>query len=307
MEKQNSYCELSIIIINWNSRDYLKNCIKSIIESSYKNYNIIVIDNNSDDNSLFKILEYHNIIIIKNDINKGFGAACNQGLKIAKSKYVLLLNPDAILKKNTLCESVLFMEKNKGISVLGIANLDENGVIQKTCARYPRLNRFFSDILGLPKIFPNIFYSATHMLDWNHKESMYVPHVIGAYYFARIEELEKVYFFDEDYFVYYEDIDLSYRISKNGGRIFFNSDIHLFHSGGGTSEQIKATRLYYSLHSRLIYAKKHFNLVEYTGLSFLTCTIEPFTRIGYSLMKGRFKEILETLQGYKMLYKKILF
>ncbi len=296
--------KVSIIIVNWNSGKYLSECIESVFKSDFdlSLLEIIIVDNASDDNSLENIFESENLKIIKNNTNIGFGAACNIAFNISTGKYKLLLNPDTKVYSDTIRNSVEFMDNNSDIAVLGVrqVNFDEKTLV--SCSRFPKLYNFIYDIFGLSKIFPGIFHSATLMLDWDHEKSAFVDQVMGAYMFIRSEILEETGLMDERFFVYYEDMDLSYRIHKIGGKIFYNSDIKIFHYGGGTSETVKDYRLFYSLRSRLTYADKYFNKISLIILFSFTLIIEPFTRIIFSLLKFNIIDIKGIVKGYKLLY-----
>jgi len=299
--------KLSIIIINWNSGNLLANCVNSVLNSDIEtiNFEIIIVDNASVDSSLMNIPVNSQIQIIKNKTNIGFGAACNMAFKEGVSEYYLLLNPDTEVFNSTLKDSVQFMDVNPEISVLGIKQVDQNGNVKISCSRFPKVRNFFNDILGLSKFFPKIFKPATLMRDWDHKNSAYVDQVMGAFMLIRNKNLKKVGFMDTRFFVYFEDLDLSKRIKDTGGKIYYHSGIEVYHYGGGTSENVKAHRLFYSLRSRLLYGKKHFNFVDILFLHFLTLFIEPVTRIVFSFFSFKFKDAKQTLFGFSMLYRSI--
>ncbi len=299
---------LDIIIVNWNSGELLKDNIISILNSNIHeiDYSIVIIDNDSNDNSLLEISNNEKIKIIKNRENRGFGAACNQGIRETFGKYVLFLNPDTELRENTILDSINFMESNSNLTVLGCKQVNNKGDVLRTCARFITLSNYFNKLSGLSKMFSKIFPDY-HMIDWKHNISMEVDHVMGSYYLIRRSKLQELNMFDEDYFVYYEDIDLSYRVKKSGGIVYFNADIEIFHEAGGTSKNIKAKRLFYSLDALLIYGKKHFKKINYLILLFLVMCVEPLIRIVFQILKLNLRGIKETISGYILLYKKRLF
>lgn len=302
---------LDIVIVNWNSGNQLFNCLKSISQSSKKKFSlnkVIIVDNNSIDNSLHNIkVTDIPIKIIRNKKNKGFAFACNQGAKYSKSDYILFLNPDMKLFEYSLEKSIVFMDKeeNKDIGILGIQLVDENGIVQKTCSRFPSVKNISNEILGLDKIFNNKFYGH-FMEEWNHQNNRLVDQVIGAYFLVKNDLFNKLGGFDERFFVYYEEVDFSYRARKEGYQSYFLSDVQAFHKGGGTSEQVKAARLFYSLRSRIQYSFKHFNNDHFILILFMTLIIEPFTRSGYNLIfENSIKNFTETIKGYFYLYKNL--
>ena len=130
--------------------------------------------------------------------------------------------------------------------------------------------------MGLSKIAPKIFHPGVLMTDWDHKESRKVDQVMGAFMFMRNSIFEKLGYFDERFFVYYEELDFSKRLAQLGGTSFYNSDIKAIHIGGGTTNNVKTFRLFLNLSSRLQYAKKHFSFGGYSFVWFCTFFIESF-------------------------------
>ncbi|MFZ7131935.1 MAG: glycosyltransferase family 2 protein [Eubacteriales bacterium] len=303
---------LDVIIVNWNSGIQLYNCLNSI-QDNMKNINIInkviVIDNHSSDNSIEEIKSIDiPLEIIRNKTNKGFGAACNQGATKSDSDYILFLNPDTILYNESLVRPLEFLSKkeNSSIGVCGIKLVNENHVVQRSCCTFPTVNHFINRSTGLnhisPRNFPTYF-----MTYWDHDENKEVDHVIGAFYLIRNEVFKKVDGFDERFFVYLEDLDLSYRIKNLGYKIMYLSDVEAFHKGGGTSEQVKALRLFYSLRSRIRYAFKHFSYLKALTIFFFTMFVEPLSRILLGISKMSLSNIFEVLKGYNLLWKDLLF
>lgn len=297
---------VDIIIINWNSNDYLNKCINSIFLTLNKKFiaTVFVIDNNSKDNSLEGIAGNDKITIIRNKENFGFAKACNQGFKLTTSAYVLLLNPDVQLQDSTIENCISFMNGNEGIDILGCRLLNDAGETSPSCARFPTPTSIFFDCAGLSKIFPFLFKPAILMSDWDHKTSRYVDQVMGAFMFMRRTVFKKVGYFDEQFFVYSEELDFSKRLSEIGGKSYFNANITAIHSGEGTTQSVKAYRLFLNLKSRLLYARKHFKRSGYLLAWFGTYFIEPFSRTFFLFFSGKFKEIKSVFRGYKMLITK---
>jgi len=298
---------LDIVIVNWNSGNYLNKCITSLLKSDNVNYinTIFIIDNNSADLS-FNITDTDTRIkIIRNKENSGFSKSCNQGFKLCTSPYVLLLNPDTQLYNTTINDCIFFMKANPGIDILGCQLLNENDLITHSCARFPTPLRYFYDAMGLSKIAPKIFHPSVLMTDWDHKQSKKVDQVMGAFMFMSHSIFKKLGYFDERFFVYYEELDFSKRLAKSGGSSYYNCSIKAIHSGGGSTNNVKAFRLFLNLRSRLQYARKHFNFLGYIIVWLCTFFIEPFTRIIYLLIKRNMKEAKEVLKGYALLIKKL--
>lgn len=296
--------KLDIVIVNWNSGEQLNKCIDSIYKadkSGFELNQVIIVDNASSDESL-SLLDRFNLPlkIIKNSLNCGFAAACNQGAKDSNTDYLLFLNPDAILFKNSLSKPILFMEEkvNKNIGIVGIQLVDENDNISRSCVRFPTLGGFTAKIFGLDILFPKL---GIFMNDWDHKEDRIVNHVIGAFFLLRRQLFESLGGFDERFFVYLEDIDFSYRAKQLGCSSYYLSSVQAYHKGGGSSEKVKDMRLFYSLRSRMLYGYKYFNVVSATFLTFCIFTIEPIARIALAIKRRSFTDVLETLKAYKLL------
>lgn len=296
---------LNIVIVNWNSGDYLQKCIHSIFSTNDEKLvdKIFIIDNNSSDLSAKQIKPNDKIEIIWNKENRGFAKACNQGFKLSKSSDILLLNPDTQLLNSTLSDCVNFMNKESKVDILGCQLLKDNGEISHSCSRFPSPKGIFFDATGLSKMAPAVFKPGIIMTDWDHKESRYVDQLMGAFMFMRKAIFDKIGYFDEQFFVYYEEVDFSKRIANIGGNSFFNANIRAIHSGEGTTNSVKAFRLFLNLRSRLLYAKKYFSSMGYSLVWVCTFFIEPFSRSAVLLFSGRINEMHDLIKGYKLLLK----
>jgi hypothetical protein len=293
------------VIVNWNAGEYLKKCVSALLSSNSMDLigEIFIIDNASTDQSIRSIEGMDKIRIVKNRKNIGFGAACNQGIALSSAPYVVMVNPDVMVYESTVEESIAFMDANTSIDILGVSQYDEHGEVRASCARFPTPLRFFNEAIGLSKLFPKIFFPATLMTDWDHAESKVVDQIIGAYMFIRRSVFEKIGVFDPAFFVYYEELDLSKRLSNAGGTSYYNHQIKLTHFGEGTTQNIKDYRLYLNLKSRQIYAKKHFLKGGFYFTFFSTMIIEPFSRVIFLLLQTKFEEVKSTFRGYKLLWK----
>ncbi len=294
---------IDVVIVNWNSGELLESCIKTVIsEKDSLVKNIYVIDNNSSDNSVEFLGNFNEILLIKNNENIGFGAACNQGGRIATAKYILFLNPDSRIFKETLSSTLNFMERkeNSSIGICGVQQIDLANQVAKTCSRFPTPRRLLFKALGADKAFPKL---GVLMSDWDHASTRRVDQVIGAFFFVRTNVFTQLSGFDESFFVYYEEVDFSYRAKLLGWDSVYFAGAQAFHEGGGSSKNIKAKRLFYSLRSRIVYAHKHFGQVGFFVTLTATLIIEPFSRCSIAALKFSASTIKETLLGFVMLYK----
>lgn len=298
---------LSIVIVNWNSGNQLKDCLSSIKAQDYQQLNVIVVDNASSDKSLIEIETLGiPVSVIRNPSNLGFASACNQGARITSSPYLLFLNPDTRLFADSISRPLEFMEDdaNQKVGICGIQLIDNQGEVARSCARFPSSVNFCIQAIGLNKL-PWFQRFSLHMVDWDHARSKKVDHVIGAYFLVRRSLYDQLKGFDQRFFVYLEDLDFSRRANMLGYDSIYLADIQAFHAGGGTSKQVKAKRLFYALRSRLLYAFKHFSVPAASMVLLLTLFVEPFSRIVFSLFFGERKDFIHTLQGYGLLIKNL--
>ncbi len=298
--------QIDIVIVNWNAGTLLKKCVDSIlnIENIEVINKIFILDNASKDDSLKLISSHPKLEIIYNKRNNGFAKAANQGFKLSQSEYVLLLNPDTQLFADTLTRCISLMNHNIQIDILGCQLYDVYGKTNLSCARFPKPITYFYDAVGLSRLAPKIFTPALLMSDWDHKSDRYVDQIIGAFMFMRRSVFDKIGYFDEQFFVYSEELDFSKRLANAGGKSFHKADIGAIHIGGGTTRNVKAYRLFLNLKSRLLYAKKHFSFSGYLFTKFVTMVIEPVCRFFFFLFKGDSMEIKELIKGYRFLFTK---
>jgi len=298
-----------IVIVNWNSATQLKECINSIYNTQKKDCQlnkIIVVDNASTDTSLdlLQAFESDTLKIIRNSSNVGFAKACNIGAQYCSSDFILFLNPDMLLFRDTFRNLFNYIDTHsrEDVAIYGIQLLDDNKNIQKSCARFPTFLHFINRSLGLNKLNPTLFPSYT-MEEWNHKTTQEVDQVMGAFFMIRRDLFVQLKGFDERFFVYYEELDLSKRVNEIGFKTLFVSEAQAYHKGGGISQNVKAKRLFYNIRSRLLYAFKHFGLLEASFLMFFTLIIEPLTRSIFLLFRADFHELKEMFEGFILLYK----
>lgn len=297
--------EISIIIVNWNAGSLLTDCLLSIAQFGGNHVaKVVVIDNGSTDGSVDAIerLGIPTLEIIRNRENAGFASACNQGAKLSTSEFILFLNPDARLNDSTLENALnaMFTPARSRVAIVGAQLVDPTGQIARSCARFPSATRFIAHAIGIDRLIPTIGYSMT---EWNHAVSREVDHVIGAFFLIRREAFVEAGGFDERFFVYLEDLDLSRAVSRHGWRSWFESTSVAFHVGGGTSLKAKPQRLFYSLRSRLLYARKHFSALGYTAAAFATLCIEPGSRLLAACMRRDSAMAAETRDAYRWLWQ----
>jgi GT2 family glycosyltransferase len=314
---------LSIIIVNWNSWRDLINCINSIKESASNiNYEIIVVDNFSTDNSVLEIKKlFADITLIENNKNIGFPAANNQAFRIAKGKFLLALNPDTLVKKNTLQESIRILNDDISIGCIGVKTLKENGEILNSCARtFPTLWSTLCHLFYLDTIFKKSkFHNSSEMPYWDHNNSCDIDLLHGGYMMFPSNVYQKIGGFDEKIPMFYEDIEFCCRVKKYGYRNYYLADVEIIHLVGRSiakAEPSWISGLYCDANYFyfLEYGGGRFNAILYILMIIITIPVRivysPFIWGGYFYMKKKPKNILlinkQILASGKWAFNKII-
>ena len=264
--------QLSIIIVNYNVKYFLEQCLYSV-ERAIKNIaaEIIVIDNNSTDGSnVFLCNKFANVQFIWNKENVGFSKANNIGLRQAKGKHVLFLNPDTIIAEDCLEKCLAFFELQKNIGALGIRMIDGAGNFLKESKRgfLSPLTSFFK-LCGLASMFPKSPIFARYYLGHlSENANHFVDVLSGAFMIVKKDIADGLGGFDEDFFMYGEDIDLSYRIQKAGYNNCYFSQSTIIHFKGESTkkESLKYINLFYGAMD--LFVKKHYGSLEAGFYSF---------------------------------------
>lgn len=243
----NGSVDISVVIVNYNVRDLVDNCISSVYKSAADKFSIEVflVDNNSIDGSAEHIrVKYPDVIVIENEQNLGFSKANNLALRNGKGEFTLILNPDTLLEENTFEKMHEFCRSHPDAGAVTSKLILANGNLDSACRRsFPTPGVAIPRILGLSKLFPQskLFsrYNLTY-LDENHTYE--VDAICGAFMFMPTRVIEKAGFFDEDYFMYGEDLDLCFQIRKMGFKIYYYPEVTTIHFKG---ESTRKTHLSY--------------------------------------------------------------
>jgi len=229
---------LSVILVNWNSKSTTIDCVNSILKdklfvNSPGKAEIILIDNNSSDGSQEEIIElFPQIRLIANKENTGYAKACNQGLKIAKGKFVLLLGNDTVLKNDALYKTVEFLENRRNSGAAGCRLVYPDGRLQGNCKKFPKLINAFNTYLSLNKL--NYDYD---MLWFGYDKTVEVDQIATTFLMIRKDVLDKTGGFDEQYKILYNDVDLCKRIWNAGYKIYFNHAVEIEHIGSHSTNK----------------------------------------------------------------------
>ncbi|HVP81217.1 MAG TPA: glycosyltransferase family 2 protein [Thermodesulfobacteriota bacterium] len=259
---------VSVIIVSWNTREYLLSCLKSIFEErEAKSWKVIVVDNGSKDGSGIEVKKtFPYVHLIENEENLGFAKATNQGLKKAAGKYVLLLNPDTRVKSEAIERLILFMNASPKVGIAGVQLLNSDGSKQNSIANFPSLATELLNKSLLRWLFPKAFPGKER--DW--PEPIEVDSVIGACMMVRRKAIEQVGLLDEDYFLFLEETDWCYRMKQAGWKVVHVPEVRIDHfQGKSAGSEKKRARIEY-FRSRYHFFKKHKGtqqwLILYAGL-----------------------------------------
>jgi GT2 family glycosyltransferase len=255
--------DLSIIIVNYNVKEFLQNLLDSLHKAAQNiSHEIIIVDNASDDGSVEVIEErYPSVKLIKNKKNIGFGKANNLALEQANGKFLLLINPDTIVKENTFEKIINFFDSTNDAGIVGCKVLNPDGTLQLPCRRgFPGPWTSFTKITGLSKLFPKSKLFARYHLTYLDENKTYeVDAISGAFMFIKRETYEKVGGFDPDFFMYGEDLDLCYRTQKAGFKVYYFHETEIIHYKGESTKRsrIDETKVFYN--AMHLFVKKHFS------------------------------------------------
>jgi O-antigen biosynthesis protein len=255
--------KLSVVIVSYNVKNILEKCLYSVKNASEGiDPEIFVVDNNSSDGSADMVAEkFPGIKLIRNTVNAGFAAANNQVLPCVKGKYILFLNPDTLVEKKTFSECIDFMEARPGAGAMGVKMNDGNGKFLPESKRsLPTPLVAFYKISGLTGIFPRSKIFGRYYLGHLHRDMTHEIEVLtGAFFFARKEALDSSGWFDEDFFMYGEDIDLSFRILKCGYTIWYYPGTSITHYKGESTRKSSINYVLTFYRAMIIYTRKHFD------------------------------------------------
>jgi O-antigen biosynthesis protein len=254
--------ELSVIIVNYNVRFFLEQCLYSIKAASQNiAAEVIVIDNNSTDGSVDYLSgAFPEVKFIANDFNAGFSKACNQGLAIAKGAYILFLNPDTLVAEDSFESCLRFFKSHPDTGALGVRMVDGSGQFLKESKRsFPSPMTSLYKLFGLSMVFPDSkIFGKYHLGHLSENENHEVDVLAGAYFMARKNVLEKIGSFDETFFMYGEDVDLSYRIQQAGFKNYYFSETTIIHFKGESTRRgsLNYVRLFYNAMN--VFVRKHY-------------------------------------------------
>ena len=261
--------DLSVVIITYNSAQYISECLRSLIdEIGVLKSEIVLIDNKSDDDSLEIVTEFSNsnlpeninIRILINETNTGYAPANNQGMRNSSGEYLLLLHPDVQMQKNSLKVMMDTLNEDSSIGMVAPKFLFPDGRIQPSCRRFPNYMSVIYEVFGLTKLFrESNKFNAWKMGDFDHSTRREVDQPMSACVLLKREVLNKVGLMDEQFLMFFNDVDWSKRIKNAGWKIIFNPDAVVNHVLGGSVKLVRSRMILRSHTGFYLYFNKHFN------------------------------------------------
>ena len=297
--------DLTIIIVSWNCKTYLVDCLRSIeAAGSTCSWSVIVVDNNSGDGTVELLRkDFPMVSLIANAHNTGFAAANNQAMKAARSRYMMLLNPDTFLHRGALDELVRFMDSHPTVWVAGPLLLNRDGSVQHSGVRFPSTWNIFCEMFFLDRLFPRSKAFGKHKEQYADTS---VPHAVdyvrGACLIVRTSVLDAVGGLDERFFMYFEETDWCYRITQAGGEVYVCPSAEVVHFGGDDIGHYDEQRLMHYHKSLLLFYQKYYTLYSAAGLRIILA-LRSLIRIGVWSIAGLVRPALRyaamsSIKGY---------
>jgi N-acetylglucosaminyl-diphospho-decaprenol L-rhamnosyltransferase len=297
---------LSIVIVSWNTRDLLDNCLTSVFADFPENeMEVWVVDNASTDGSSEMVKHsFPGVNLIENRRNIGFAQANNQAIRQSKSQYILLLNPDTKILPGALRKMLQYMQASPRVGASGPKILNPDRTLQTSSYPIPTLSREFWRLMHLDKIWP---YGVYDMSRWAPKKNRKVDILLGACLLMRKEALDDVGVLSEDYFMYTEEVDICYRLGRKRWEIYWLPEAEIIHYGGQSTSQVSREMFIHLYQSKILFFKKHYGntsaFLYKLILLFVSLVRLAFTPVALFTSSPRREERLELVHNYRQLVK----
>jgi len=285
---------LSICIVSFRARDLLRECLLSIYETvDSLSFEIIIVDNHSEDGTLEMLKnEFHNVRLLVNDHNTGYTRPNNQAIRESRGRYIVLLNPDTLVKPNAIVELFGFLETHPEVGIVGPKVLNRDGTLQKQCRRSEaRPWDSFCYFSGLSRLFPHDRRFAGYLMTYLDENLTHEAEAVsGSCMMIRRQVIEQIGYQDENFFAYQEDTDYCRRARLAGWKVFYDPSAQIVHYGGEGGSNVQPFRSIIEWHrSYYLYYRKHFagdylfvfNAIYYFGM---------LVKLGLSLFVNLFRK-----------------
>jgi hypothetical protein len=258
---------LSVVVVSWNVKALLAGCLDSLYQQGPDDLEVLVIDNASTDGTPAMLSEsYPQVRVLESQRNLGFGAANNLGIRQCRGQYVLLLNPDTVLKPGAIAALLGFLQAHPAAGAVGPKILNPDGSLQYSCSPAPTLQSEASRLLHLPGMRPDGYYP---MEGWDQQQPHRTQVLLGACLLLPRQALEQVGGFDEEYFMYSEEVDLCYRLAQAGWELYWHPAAQVVHYGGQSTQQAAAEMFLHLYRSKTLFFRKHRGLLATLGYKLL--------------------------------------
>jgi GT2 family glycosyltransferase len=305
--------DLTVIIVTWNARSCIEDCLRSITPlSADHGTRIIVVDNNSTDGTVSYIeTTFPDVSLIKNKENIGFAAASNQGFRLARSPILLLLNPDTVVRPGALEALAECLLGHEDAWAAGPAMFSADGTPQRTGVRFPTNWNLLVESLFLDRFFPrSMFFGQHRALYEDPVRFRTVDFLQGACLMVRREVIERIGGLDEEFFMYFEETDWCYRMHEAGGKVYYCPLAQVVHLGGGDIGHYDERRLVHFHDSLLLFYRKHYTFARVVGVSFilgLRSVLRMAIWIAVALLKPSLRsKALSSVKGYQRVFGQLL-
>ena len=297
--------KLSIVIVNYNVKYFLEQALHSVrkalrgIEAE-----VFVVDNHSVDGSCEMVKrKFPEVILIENKENTGFSKANNQAIHLSKGEYVLLLNPDTVVEEDCFTKTIAFMDATPDAGALGVKMIDGKGHFLPESKRgLPTPKVAFYKMFGFATIFPKSKRFGKYHLGYLDKNKTHSVEVLaGAFMMLRKSVLDKIGLLDEDYFMYGEDIDLCYRISKSGYKNYYFPDTTIIHYKGESTKKTSINYVFIFYRAMITFAQKHYTQKHAQAFSFLI-NIAIYIRAGISIIMRLIQKLYMPVMDFVFMY-----
>jgi len=303
--------DLSIVVVNWNTRDLLARCLRSVLGTAAGlEYSILVVDNASEDGSVAMVRErFPQVQVLAQEENLGFGRAVNLGARHTTGDYLLVLNADCILEADTIPALVRFMRTHEQAGAAGPRLLDSSGHFQPSAHPFPTPWRECWRLLHLDGLLPLSRYPGRR---WMESGPQAVDVIQGACLILRRAALPDGRVFDEDYFMYSEEVDLCYRLRRDGWAVYWLPEATAIHLGGQSTRQVAETMFLQLYRSKALFFRKHYGETAVRRFQALLwaasvariaaaqalCTIQPNRRKAWKQLAQRYRTLIRELPRF---------
>ena len=297
-----SIMKLSIIIVNWNVKDLLKECLGSIFTfAPSTSFEIFVVDNASSDSSAEMVsVDFPNVTLITNTENRGFAYACNQAIRQSTGEYVLLLNPDCHLTEGTIDKTLHFLDSHPKAGIAGCHIINPDGSTQQSVRRFPTILSQLLMMFKIHHVLPNLpVFKKYFAADFDYSQTQEIDQPLGAAFFMRKKCLDEIGLLDERFFIWFEEVDLCKRAKDAGWEVWYDAESTVVHHGGQSFKQRNVLQKQInSFTSCAQYLWKHFKWRSIIAVGFMRMYVVLLKTVRLKLFWSIAALELLTIAGY---------